>query len=331
MKVIIFGVSGNCGKYSANRFLSKGWEVVGVSRSNFNIENSDYVHIQGDIRDDNLYVKLPTDVDLVLNFAGVQPSIMKTSENTDLAATLKSYIDVNVNGVFKVLEFVRCSKIPAYIYSTSHRDIENYWSKDAFLKNDLPPNINYEGDHSMYAVSKTSAKMIGDYYSKAFGIRVFNLRLPMIFLVPEEPYYLRDGKPVVMPFLQIIKNAVLGKELEIWGDPKMPRDYVHIQNLFSLVELCYESTLDGGTFNVGTGEAVATEKFIKSIGQKFAKYPDKVSYIYKPEKKVYKCAIYDVSEQKEVLGYKPIMLNEMLDNIKADLEEGNCFNKWGWS
>ena len=62
-----------------------------------------------------------------------------------------------------------------------------------------------------------------------------------------------------MPFLRVIRAAINGEKLEIWGDPEMKRDYVHVGNLINLIKLCQSSDLDGGTFNVGTGEAVTTE------------------------------------------------------------------------
>ena len=329
MKVLIFGITGNSGKYTAKHFLKKNWEVYGVGRSDFNLENVNY--IQGNIQDDSLYEKLPKDVDLVINFAGVQPSILQTSESTDLATTLSEYVNVNINGVFKILEFVRINKVPTYIYTTTHRDFELHWENNKLLGNDLPVAINYKGDHTMYAISKTSAKMMGDYYGEAFGIRVFNLRLPMMFMVPESPNYLVDGKPKVMPFLQIIRNAIYTNKLEIWGDPELKRDYVHIDNLVSLIDLSYHSNLRCGTFNVGTGEAVSTEEFVRTIAEVFSNNPEKTEFVFLPEKKTYKCAIYDVREQKELLGYKPIVLKEMLERLKSEMDMQNSLKKWGWS
>ncbi|MGN2615676.1 NAD-dependent epimerase/dehydratase family protein [Aliivibrio fischeri] len=330
MKVIIFGVTGNCGKYTAKHFMNKGWTVYGVGRSQQSDSIKDINFIQGDIQDDKLYERLPKDVDLVINFAGVQPSILPTSEKTDLSTTLQSYLDVNVSGVFKILEFVRINNISTYIYSTTHRDYELHWDNNKFLGNDLPTAINYQGDHTMYAITKTSAKMMGDYYREAFGIRVFNLRLPMIFMVPDNATYLKDGEPTMMPFLKIIKNAMFTNELEIWGDKNLTRDYVHIDNLVSLIELSYDSNLNGGTFNVGTGEAVTTESFVKTIGEVFSNDPSAVNYVYRKEKDTYKCAVYDVSEQKELLGYEPVLLKDMLIRLKSEMEKQNSVEKWGW-
>ncbi|WP_135383080.1 NAD-dependent epimerase/dehydratase family protein [Vibrio tasmaniensis] len=330
MKVLIFGVTGNCGKYTAKHFIENGWKVSGVGRSNKPDGLDEVEFIQGDIQDKELYERLPKNIDLVINFAGVQPSILQTSENTDLEATLGAYVDVNIKGVFNILEYVRINNIKNYIYTTTHRDYEEYWEDSHFLKNNLPPAINNKGDHTMYAITKTSAKMIGDYYSEAFNIRVFNLRLPMIFMIPDQPYYLKDGTPTAMPFLHIIRNAIEGKQLEIWGKPNLKRDYVHIDNLVSLISLCFNSSLDRGTFNVGTGEAVTTERFIKSIGNAFSPNPKETKYIYREDKRTYKCAVYDISETKELLGYEPILLDEMLNRMKFELVRSDSLAQWGW-
>jgi UDP-glucose 4-epimerase len=330
-KVLIFGVTGNCGKALANRFKNQNWEIYGVGRSKLSSEYNYINYIQGDITDKELYTKLPVDIELVVNMAGVQPSILHTSEKTDMTKTFNDYVNINILGVFNILEYVRLNNIPNYIYTTSHRDLETHWGYNNILKNNMELGINYNGDHTMYAITKTSAKMIGDYYGTIFNTRVFNLRLPMIFLVPDEPYYLKNGKPSIMPFLKIIKDASEGKDLEIWGDPSLPRDYVHIDNLLNLIELCYKSRLQGGTFNVGTGEGVTTEQFVRSIGEIFGeKHKGKIKYHYKKENLTYKCAVYDVQEQIELLGYKPVLHEEMLQKLKNKIEEGKCFDKWGW-
>ena len=329
MNILIFGVTGNCGKYCAQRFIQDGHNVVGVARSKLDISVAGLTSIQGDIREKAFFSKLPSDFDLVVNFAGVQPSILPTSENTNLDATLQAYLDVNIGGVFNVLEYVRKSNIGSYVYATTHRDVELTWEQGKFLENEEPININYNGDHSMYAISKTSGKMMGDYYSNAFGIRVFNLRLPMIFLVPDSQYYLKDGKRTVMPFLQIIKKALAGEPLEIWGDRHLKRDYVYVENLYNLICLVHRSNLLRGTFAVGTGEAVTTEDFVKAIAREFSPDPDTVEYVYKPNIKTYKCAIYNTSQQKTI-GYKPILLDEMLAKMHNEILIGNCQTKWGW-
>lgn len=328
MKVLVFGCTGNCGKYISLKYLNDGHDVVGVGRSEKPFDHKNFQYIQGDISTTKLYGQLPTDADVAINLAGVQPSILSTSEQTDLESTLTKYMEVNIFGTFKVLEFLRKSDIKTYVYTTTHRDYELYWQAQELLGNNLPPAINYSGDHTMYAISKTTGKMMGDYYGEAFGFRTFNLRLPMIFLVPDTPYFLSHGKPTMMPFLKIIKQAMAGQDLEIWGRPDMVRDYVHIDNLVFLIDACINSKLPNGTFNVGTGEAVSTEAFIRTIKEVFDQN-NECALKYRPEKTTYKSAIYDISDQVELLGYQPVLLREMLEKLKKGLKEKPLQEYWG--
>ena len=164
-----------------------------------------------------------------------------------------------------------------------------------------------------------------------FGFRVFNLRLPMMFLVPRDPFYLHEGHRRVMPYLAIIRDALEGRPLQVWGDKDMRRDYVHVDNLCNLLYLCFKSKLDGGTFAVGTGEGVSTEKFIKAIRDEFSPAPEDTRISYLPNKRTYKAAVYDVSEQVTLLGYRPILLREMLSLLHRELMDTNSMKRWGWA
>ena len=330
--IIVFGATGNSGRYIVEKLVKDGNNIIAVGRSNlkhFSKIGVDY--FRGDIQDKDFLNSLPPlQYDALINLAGVQPSILPYSEKTELEKTLYEYINVNIVGVFNILEFSRKRNIPRYIYTTSHRDIEGHWVNGESLSPDLSPKINYKGDHVMYSITKTSGMMMGDYYRELLGMKVFNLRLPMIFSVPLKNWYYSNGKKNIIPFLSILRDASKGKTLEVWGNKKMKRDYVHKDNFINMVELCLKTDLDGGIFNVGTGEGVTTEKFIKKIGKVFSPKGEECSIIYKPEKTTHKCTTYDVSKEKKLLGYSPIFLEEMLIRLKKEVEQKNIFELWEW-
>lgn len=330
MRIGVFGATGNSGGYFVRNSLAQGNEVFAFGRSDIRLENESLHFFRSDISDPDIFSSFPDRLDAVVNFAGVQPSILPFSEETDFGRTVEEYIRVNIGGAKNILDYVARSKATTYVYTTSHREIESHWANGELLANDLSPGINYAGDHVMYAISKTAGKMIGEYFGHRFGFRVFNLRLPMMFLVPNNPTYLKNGTPVLMPFLQIIRSALAGENLEIWGNPGLRRDYVHVDNLVSMIDLCIASELGGGTFNVGTGEAVPTEEFVRSIAANFSPTPESVTYSYRPEQKTYKCASYDVSEQVADLGFEPVLLDDMLLRLRTELSDGDWPRKWGW-
>ena len=331
-KIVVFGATGNSGRYIVANLVKDGNQVVGIGRSKADYFSKIGVeYFQGDIQDINFMNKLPlSSIDCVINLAGVQPSILEYSEKTNLEKTLRGYLNINVIGVFNILDFCRKKEVPRYIYTTSHRDIEGHWANGKPLKPELPPKMNYNGDHVMYAITKTSGMMIGDYFNELTGMKVFNLRLPMIFSIPTKNWYYSNGVKEKIPFLLIFRNASLGKALEVWGDKDMKRDYVHKDNFLMMIDKCLQSNLKGGTFNVGTGEGVTTENFIKEISNVFSPNNQSNEIIYKPEKKTYKCTTYDIDKEKKLLGYQPILLKEMLKRLHKESNEKNIFEEWNW-
>ena len=134
MKVLIFGISGNSGRELANYYLSKGAEVWGVGRRERLDADTRINYVSMDIQDQDSFQKLPNSFDLVVNFAGVQPSILSTSEKTNLSKTLREYVNVNIVGVYNILEYLSSSDVGTYIYATTHRDYELHWPKTKNLK-----------------------------------------------------------------------------------------------------------------------------------------------------------------------------------------------------
>lgn len=326
-EVVIFGASSNTGRYLVSRFLELGWHVLGVGRRQVSAREEGYTYHQGDIRNLELFEGLPKNPDAVINLAGIQPSISTSDENTDFAKHLDEYLSTNIAGLGNVLSYVQRSRPDVYIFASSHREIENHWKNGEALPNELPISINMEGDHALYAITKAAGRLLGEFLQPRSGVRVFTLQLPMLYSVPDNPYYLVEGKPQVLPFIRIINQARLGQPLEIWGDPLLRRDYVHMENFLQMVLLCIDGTERRGTFVVGTGEGVTTESFIKAIAAEFGHHDKENSLIYRPEKKTFKCASYDISDQISLLGYRPVLLKEMLQKIHSEILEKDTLRK----
>lgn len=88
MNVLITGTSSGIGKGCAEYFLRNGHKVYGFDRNESAIEHPDYIHYRLDIRDKQLYPKLPP-MQIVINNAGVQ--------NED-------DIDINLKGTIAITE-----------------------------------------------------------------------------------------------------------------------------------------------------------------------------------------------------------------------------------
>ena len=80
MKTIaVFGASGNSGRYIVENLAIGGNKVIAVGRTKNNyFSKYDVEYYSGDIRNEDFINALPkTNIDSVINLAGVQPSILK--------------------------------------------------------------------------------------------------------------------------------------------------------------------------------------------------------------------------------------------------------------
>lgn len=330
--VVVFGASSNIGQKYIRSLNGKDYYIYATGRKQVFDFGENVIYLSGNILSNELFDKLPSEnVYAVVNFAGLQPSIMGLDDVQDHKKIMQNYVDVNIKGVGNILDYCMRVKVDRYLFVSSHRELENYWKNGFYINSNFPVNINFTGDHALYAISKYASTLIADYYRLNFGFKIFNFRLPMIYAVNDSDRYLSNGKSLVMPYLRIIRSAMKGEQLEVWGDPKMQKDYVYIDNVIDIITKALEvHDLTYGNYIVGTGEAVTTENFIKQIAKVFYPIGREVKITYKPEKKTYKCAIYNITKEIEELDYRPILLNEMLINIKQEIEKHNMLEKWGW-
>jgi NADP-dependent 3-hydroxy acid dehydrogenase YdfG len=100
--ILISGTSRGLGQVTAEYFLSKGWQVIGVSRSLSSISHNRYTHYLIDITDyrsvNTLFNTLPQ-IDVLVNNSAV--FVMKKFIDTDIA-DIDSIIDTNLKGAMYV-------------------------------------------------------------------------------------------------------------------------------------------------------------------------------------------------------------------------------------
>ncbi len=102
MKVLITGTSRGIGKAIALRFLSEGFDVIGIDRNDSSINHPKYVHYMCDIRDKD---KLPDieNVEILINNAGTQneddieinlKSLIYITEKYGITPSIKSILNI---------------------------------------------------------------------------------------------------------------------------------------------------------------------------------------------------------------------------------------------
>ena len=305
--IVIFGATGTLGLYLVDylhRHLNDGnWNVVAVGRRKtaFFDRYAPYVsYVQADISLMNTLSSLPTsNVKAVVHMAGALPGYMEGYHP-------RSYIDSNVTGSFNVLEYCRQTGADRILYTQTISDYYGYYGKLTRFMDDMPRNIPFTGDHSMYAISKCMAEDMCWHYQASYGLRSFVFRLPNIYcFMPEEKILYADGRPARSSYRYMIRLAMEGKPIEMWGDPGKGMDAIYVKDFCQMMKRAILVDRMGGKYNVGTGVMTSMLDQIKGMIEVFCPPGKKSEIIARPEK--HSCVNFcmDITKARAELGYEP--------------------------
>src|SRR6185312_4678371 len=120
MKILITGAAGFLGSHLSEKYVNEGHIVYALDNlMNGNLNNirtllhkKNYKFIHDDLRRDEVYSKLPTDLDAIIHLAAqihVDRSIVNPEET----------FNINVNATMKVLEFARMNDIKKILFAST--------------------------------------------------------------------------------------------------------------------------------------------------------------------------------------------------------------------
>lgn len=298
--ILIFGATGTIGVYTTLQLKSLGYNVIAIGKREsdngfFADKGIKYYSMNIEIK--SSFSSLPKDVYAVIHLAGSMPARMNGYDPYQ-------YIDSIIVGTLNVLEYMReinCNKI---IFSQSISDILYKFGTTELINDDVERKFPLTGDHSIYSISKNAAVNLIEHYHAQYGFKRFILRLPTIYLYHPNPYYYVNGVKKWMGYRFIINQAIKGKTLEIWGNPNSIKEMVYVKDLVQLIELCVKSDIEGGIYNVGSGNPISIEQQIEFIADLFAT-AKKSDIIYCPEKPSSPQFVLNIEKAQKDLGYNP--------------------------
>ena len=233
-KIVIFGATGNVGAYFTDYCVEqlKGseYEVIAVGRKDtsfFTDRGIKYCRV--DVKNADDFAKLPTDdVYAVVNFAGLLPAYLKDYDPY-------AYIDTNITGGVRVLEYARQNKADRFLYTQSWSEQGGYWGKSEVLSPKMPKSLIYTGDHAFYVITKSMITDTMEHYKQEYGLKNFVFRLPNVYLYsPEKTYYV-DGIARPIGYRYMIDKAAKGETIEMWGNPDAFKDILYVKDLCQMM------------------------------------------------------------------------------------------------
>lgn len=330
MKVLVTGSAGFIGFHLVKQLIKLGEEVVGLDNMNdyydvnlkydrlseMGIRKSDisdnkevrsdkssYRFIKLDLTDQDNLRKLfqKHKFDAVCNLAA-QAGVRYSLINPD------AYIESNIKGFLNILECCRHEKVGHLVYASS--------SSVYGLNKKMPFSVKHNVDHpvSLYAASKKSNELMAHTYSHLFNLPTSGLR----FFTVYGPW----GRPDMALFL-FTKAILEGKEINIFNDGKMKRDFTYVDDIIggilrvlnkpAAVNLIWDdlnpdpasSEAPYRIFNIGRGRSVNLLDFISEIEKNLGMTAKKV-YLPMQDGDVSETWA-DVSELKTEFNYEPVI------------------------
>jgi UDP-glucuronate 4-epimerase len=145
-----------------------------------------------------------------------------------------------------------------------------------------------------YGATKRANELIARAYNHLYHIRVTGLR----FFTVYGPW----GRPDMAPY-EFTDRVVKEKPITVFGDLSMKRDYTFVSDIVHGIVLALDHEADEELFNVGNGQPVVLEDFIRVVESVVGKRAVKKMA---PRNDAELQATYaDTSHTRDVLGYKP--------------------------
>ena len=315
-RVLITGAAGFIGMHTSIRFLREGWDVVGLDNMN------NYYSVG--LKRDRLKEIAGEATKLVRNF-----KMFEADLNSDVWNELKSYefeavihlaaqagvryslenplayLESNIIGFQKVLDFVKTQCIERFLYASS----SSVYGKDS--KQPFNEEQSCNNPESYYAATKKANELMARSYWNTFQISSVGLR----FFTVYGPF----GRPDMAPML-FANAAKEGNVIQVFNEGNQKRDFTYIDDIvegvIKLLKL-KDFPKDALVMNIGNGSPVELMDFInlieKNMGTTVAKE------FIEAQKGDVEVTFACTEKLKDLTGYVP----------KFKLEEGiKIFIEW---
>ena len=257
MKILITGAAGQIGSGLAKRICDKH-ELTLVD----NLRNGYASHLKDD---EGEFIAPFYDVDVataeIYSCSGSYDAIVHLAAISALADCETNPLETlhcNVSATANVLDFARKMNVPHVIFASTSAVYENC-DTDVFTE-DLEVNPRL-----YYSLSKKMSEELVHSYREHYGSKVTVLRFFNVFGPDGDQ---TRPNPPLLNF--VYRELMKGKAPVLSGDGEQVRDFVCIDDVVSMLDLCLEKK-PNDVFNVCTGKAVSVNQISRWVAEALGK------------------------------------------------------------
>ncbi|MEB5836183.1 NAD-dependent epimerase/dehydratase family protein [Pantoea dispersa] len=295
--ILIIGSNGFIGKNICHHLSEMSFIVLAADRASSSTHNHCNKYHQFDVTKSD-FIPLLKDVDAVIYLVS---TLLPQASNVNVE------LDINENliPIIKLLEAIRISgRDIKVIFSSSGGTV--YGIHEDLIEETAPlvPKCSY-------GIIKVTVEHYLKLYHDLYGIKSISLRI-------SNPYgpgqNIRKPQGVVGIFLSKI---IAGKEIEIWGDGSIVRDFIHVEDVAEAFRLALTADIGSEAINIGSGHGLSLNQLLSLIFELTQKKP---KIIYQSPRQVdVPYNILDINKAYQLLGWSPKI--EMREGLSKVIKE----------
>lgn len=250
---LVTGGAGFIGSHLCEALANQGHRVVVIDdfssgkRENLRPSAGEVEIIEGDVRSLQSHAKDIEAIDAVIHLAALISGYDSLSSPDD-------YVDVNVTGLLRVIDFVVARKVPRIIFASSSTVYGN--QEESALSETTPPE-----PLTVYALTKLAGEHLLSLYGAMHGFSHCSLRLFNVYgprQATDHPY-----ANVTCKFSHAAANDL---PVKLFGDGEQSRDFVYVDDVVSAFMAVLEASTEQ-IYNVGTGRTATINELIRELGR----------------------------------------------------------------
>jgi len=272
MKLLITGAAGQIGSGLSKRLVMKDHDLVLVD--NLRNGHSSNLRVDDEYVAPFYYLDILTpqfcelcdgNYDAIIHLAAI--TSLPDCESNPLETLL-----INVAGTAAVFEFARRNNVPHIIFASTSAVYENT-DAEVFTEDlEINPRL-------YYSLSKKMAEELIQSYKENYGIKCTTLRFFNVF--GPDGDHTRPNPPLINFLVREFKKGIAP---ELSGDGEQVRDFIHVEDVVAMIELCLEQK-PNDVFNVCTGQVISVNQIGKWVSE--ALECEEIGLAYKPAQELW--------------------------------------------